>query len=318
MNLTRIKRVAQYVLRLIVLLLCTTQGVAISAVQAPRIVVLMSGASAPYEQTATAFQEHLRDRAANAVVEVHVLSNDAANQEQIVLALKQDDVGLIYTLGSRATRLAVKQRQDRPILATLILTDKDLQGAANATGIVLEQAPEVHFQWLRRFVPGSKRVGVLYNPKLNQEKVDRARRAAKSQGLELIAMEVQSPKELPYALKTLSRRVDVLWGIPDQVVLSPQTAKEVLLTSFRNRIPFVGLSENWVKAGALYALDCDYADLGMQSGDLAAKLMRGQRANKTRPVVPRKVVYSLNLKTAQRMKLDVPSSLVDGAQQVFR
>ena len=36
------------------------------------------------------------------------------------------------------------------------------------------------------------------------------------------------------------------------------------------------------------------------------------------PVPPRKVVYSLNLKTADHMRLDIPQSIIEGAQSVFR
>ena len=110
----------------------------------------------------------------------------------------------------------------------------------------------------------------------------------------------------------------MLWGLTDQLVLSPQTAQAILLFSFRNRIPFTGLSKSWVKAGALYALDRDYADIGAQCGEMALQILRGASTSSLPPARPRKLKYVVNLRTADRMKLKIPESLVDGADQVFR
>jgi putative ABC transport system substrate-binding protein len=177
---------------------------------------------------------------------------------------------------------------------------------------------ETQFQWLRNVLPQNRTVGVLFNPQENRRTIEEANRIAQSLGLLLIAVEVQTPQALPDALKSLAREADVLWGIPDQTVLSPQTAKPLLLFSFRNRIPFVGLSTPWVEAGALYALDRDYTDLGVQCGELALQILQGKPAKSLPPVSPRKIVYALNLKTAQYMKVDIPQALVAEARQVFQ
>jgi len=133
-----------------------------------------------------------------------------------------------------------------------------------------------------------------------------------------LTSEVETPQALPEALENLARRAEILWGITDQTVLSPQTAEPILLFSFRNRIPFTGLSTSWAKAGALYALDRDYNDIGLQCGEIAGKILQGTPINSIPPYPPRKVFYALNLKTADYMKLSIPETLVNGAQQVFR
>ena len=114
-----------------------------------------------------------------------------------------------------------------------------------------------------------------------------------------------------------TNRADVLWGLADQVVLNPKTVQSILLFSLRNRIPFVGLSSTWVKAGALYALDRDYGDIGAQCGELAVKVLQGAPPASLSPAGPRKVVYAINMKTARLLKLEIQDSLVQGAQAVF-
>src|SRR5262249_51808249 len=156
------------------------------------------------------------------------------------------------------------------------------------------------------------------NPRENQDKITEATKVARNLGLKLVAREVETPQALPDALDSLAKEADVLWGVTDQMVLSPQTAEPILLFSFRNRIPFTGLSTSWVQAGALYALDRDYSDLGTQCGEIALKVLQGTKASSLPPASPRKVTYALNLKTAQQMKVEIPQSLIDGAQQVFK
>ena len=101
-------------------------------------------------------------------------------------------------------------------------------------------------------------------------------------------------------------------------MLSPQTAKEVLLTSFRNRIPVIGASAPWVKSGALYALDWDYADMGAQNAAMALEVIKGTPINKIPVAEPRSVAYTLNLKTAEHMKLDMPAEISRGAKHVYQ
>src|SRR3989441_13041639 len=133
-------------------------------------------------------------------------------------------------------------------------------------------------------------------------------------GLNLFARKVESPKDLPDALDSLNNRADVLWGVADQIVLNPQTVKPILLFSLRNRIPFVGLSATWVKAGALYALDRDYDDIGRQLGEMAGKILQGAAPGALQPASPRKVVYCINRRAAQVFKPGLQDNVPQGGQ----
>ncbi len=282
-----------------------------------RIAVLVSQDADPYQEALAGFRRSLEQQGVNAALDVESLHGDATAVPAALQRARQERAGLIFTLGSLATQAAVREVRDIPIVAGLILNADDISKAANATCVVLEFPVETEFRWLQRLLPGQKNVGVLFNPAENQVRIDAAERTARTLGLSLQARKVESPRELPDALDSLANRADVLWGIADQVVLNPQTVKPILLFSLRNRIPFVGLSLNWVKAGALYALDRDYNDIGMQCGELAVKVLHGSPPASLPPVAPRKVVYSVNLKTARVLKLDIQNSVLHGAQSVI-
>lgn len=279
-----------------------------------RVLVLHSGEALPTEEVLAGFQEYLSDQGVQVELDIHSLKDD----EDFADATKNGEApSLVLALGSRAAQTAMDTVGDVPIVTGLILSGNDMKGHPNAAGVVLEFPLKTQFQWAHRMMPSVKKIGVLYNPKENQRRVDAAQKVAQREGLELILRPVASPRELPDALQSLSREVEALWGLPDRLVLSPQTAKNILLFSFRNRIPFIGLSTSWVKAGALYALHWDYRDLGAQCGELAIRSMRGTPLSGLSPARPRTVRYSLNLRTADHMKLKIPENLTRGAHQIY-
>ena len=98
---------------------------------------------------------------------------------------------------------------------------------------------------------------------------------------------VATPAMLPAALARLSSSADALLAVPDTTVYKRETVKALLLFSFRHKLPLIGLSEAWVQAGALYALDWDYRELGAFCGRLALRQLPGARVRSADPAAPR-------------------------------
>jgi putative ABC transport system substrate-binding protein len=139
---------------------------------------------------------------------------------------------------------------------------------------------------------------------------------ARRLGFELLAREIASPRDIPDALRGLANRADVLWGIADSVVLTPATAKTILSFSYQNRVPMVAPSESWVKAGALFALERDYEDVGRQCGELALQVLAGARPRSLGVQPPRRVTWVVNRRAARQLDLEVPDALLAGARLV--
>jgi putative ABC transport system substrate-binding protein len=169
-----------------------------------------------------------------------------------------------------------------------------------------EVSPELQATWLRRLHTQARRVGLLYDPDLSARQVAHLTAALQRVGLQAIPEPVRSPTALPAALTRLGKRADLILGLHDRTVFTPQTAKAILLFSFRARIPVIGLSDAWVKAGALYALEPDYEDLGRQCGLAALRLVGLPREL---PQQPARLVLSINLRTARHMRIDWPAEI---------
>ncbi len=283
-----------------------------------RIVVLNGQDLKPYQDVLAGLQQSLSKQGINLPVEVHALQGNPATAHDVFADIKKNGARLVVTLGSAATQAAVREVGHLPLMATMIVAADDIKPASNATAVLLEFPLDIQMQWIRRIVPAANSIGVLFNPKENQTKVNNALRIAKETGLTLVTQAVDTPRALPDALENLSRNVDALWGISDSIVMTPQTAEPILLSTLRNKIPLAGLSTSWVKAGALYALDRDYLDIGTQCGEVAGKILGGASPAALAPTFPRKVTYSVNLKTAGAMNLELPQDVVRGATQVFQ
>lgn len=274
-----------------------------------RAVLIVANANAePFTQIIAGFKNDL----ANHAKFVEVFSPTASS---VTAAIAQNKPALIFAVGEDATKLA-QQQNNVPIISTLVLNERLFKPDSN-TGVSLTYSLATQVQWLKKFLPEQSNIGVLFNSQENAETVQSLKRIIEQAGLKLKAIPVETPRQLPDALDQLSSNVEVLLAIPDSVALSSATVKEVMLATFRSRTPLVGLSENWVKSGALYALTWDYQDLGQQCAAQAQKILSGQTVKSIPPETPRKITYAINTKIAEHMNIAIPDGLLKKAKTTF-
>ncbi len=291
----------------------------VHAAAGAKIAVLVSSTEPPFEEALEGFQEQLSKQGLKPEYDIHHLKGDASQAEQIVQKMKKNGVKLIFTLGSIATNAAVRAQKTTtiPVVSCLVLHSETLIKTPGVTGVGLEFPLEVQFQWVKTILPDVTTLGVLYNPGENKARIEQAGHIASRMGLRLEAVEVRTPQDVPSALASLAKNADALWGLPDSLILSPQLAKHILLFAFRNNIPFIGPSDQWVKAGALYSLDWDYRDLGAQCGGMAFQIVHGTSPGRVHPAAPRKIQYSINMKTAEYLKLSIPEDILRKARNIY-
>lgn len=285
--------------------LCYVLSVSLSA-DAALVVTVVTKQNSVVEQTLSAIRTKLPELIPNTKV---VPADEASANQQPALVL---------TLGNKAVKIAQQQFPNEPILACLISDGKTLNAYPNASGIVMRHSIEQQLYWFERMLPNAKNIGILYSPKHNEQQVALIEKAAKQRGLQLVKVPVNSAQDLPSALKAIKRNADSILALVDPIVYSSKTARGVLLFSFRNKIPLIGLSKFWVKAGALYALDWDYQQLGEECAVEAAKLLVGQKNDKFQNSTANTSLYVINQRTVKAMKLTIDQSLIDGASFVFK
>ena len=183
----------------------------------------------------------------------------------------------------------------------------------NLTGASLDIPPHTQFEALRSIVPAARKLGVIYNPQETEAVVSQAKKAAKEIGLELIGAPVASGDKVPEALRSLEKSVDALWSVADGTAFSSGSMETFFLHTLRNKIPFMGLSPAFVKAGALMALSVDYQEVGAQCGGLATRVLGGEYPWTLPITTPQKLTLHINLKTAETIGLKIPTDRLKGA-----
>ena len=102
---------------------------------------------------------------------------------------------------------------------------------------------------------------------------------ARDEGLQLVAREVARPRRSLPALESLQDGIDALWIVPDETILAQAVVQQMLLFSYRRKIPVLGLSDRHAQMGALLSLSfASGEDIGRQAGESAKAVLGGKAA----------------------------------------
>lgn len=228
-------------------------------------------------------------------------------------------IDLILTVGTEATSEISRRISDIPIVFTMVLDpDNILTHRHDIVGASVNIPPETQLRMLKEVLPTVKNVGVIYDPNRNAEFVRNNELLAERLGLQIQSFPVESQKDIPKALQQLSKEADVLWGIVDNTVYNSQTAKFIIQDTVKKyRIPFIGISASYVKAGALYALVFDNRDIGRQSAELANRILAATPVSELRSTTPERIHLVLNLRTAELIGVEIPEKIIKMASTVY-
>lgn len=270
-----------------------------------------------YHEAVEGFVEELRARLQrDFTTVVYESAQDLLNARR---TLKGSPVNLILSVGTDATTEVAQMIDDIPVVFTMVLDPAPiLSDHPDLVGVAINIPLDIQFRMLQQILPAAKRIGILYDPVWNAELVQESIQATERLGLTIQAIPVASQKDIADALKQISQQADVLWGITDSTVYTSQTARFIIQdTAMKYKIPFIGPSESYVKAGALYALFINVKDIGRQSAELASQILSDPTGTQKRTVQPETVRLSLNLRTADLIGVKIPEYLVHRADVVY-
>ena len=192
-----------------------------------------------------------------------------------------------------------------------------LHALPGTAALVLAYSLEDQLQLIQKVIPSASRVGVVYSDDHSAQIVNQARSLIESYGLQLIDVRIDGPAELSRALNGLANRVDVLWGVPDMSLYTPATSQAILVIQFRQRVPFIGLNDTWVRGGAAMGPSFDPVALGEQCAQIAGELLDGTPIKEIGIRKPQIMPYAINLHSLEEMNVDITSSIINEARHVY-
>lgn len=260
---------------------------------AARIVVLQASDTLRLAKTLAALQ-----RQAGMPIDVVRLTNPSAEIWEAALA-KGERPAVVVALGPLASDFIVRVPAGPPVVHCLAGPDALRAGTPSLPS---EVPADTQASWLRKLVPAAKTVGLAFDPVTNTRRAEAIAASFSAAGYKTLMTPVAGPSAIPAALDQLASRADVLLALPDSTVYTRESARGILLQSFRRRTPVIGPNDAWVRMGALYALDWDYDEVGAACAQLALRELQGPRSAVTLPA-PLKPRVSVNLRSAAQFGL---------------
>jgi len=283
------------------LLLALALPLAASASDRLEVAVLKSDSLGPYASAVAGFSAQCR-----AEVAEYDLKEDAARAEKVIKELQAAKPALIFAIGPLAANAAKRAFEDVPIVFAMVPNwEKYGLEAKNVTGVALQRPVKTQLETLKTLAQGAKRVGVLYNPKYSKQVVETATDVAKSLGMQIVATKVETPEEVPAAVKGFAGKVDALWMLADRSVANPDAVQAIIAFALDSKIPVFALSEQQVRDGALVSLSPNYTAIGQQAGKVANRVLYDKVNPGTLVVAqPEGLDIAINLTTAKRIGVE--------------
>ena len=278
-----------------------------------RILVIQSRKLNPYNEALEGWKQFFEQESFPVQYNEYNLEEYANKESELISRIDEEPPRLIFAVGTEAALFSKNNFKDIPIVFAMVLdpvesgiVSSGRGSRENITGVSLKISIEAQFKKLKEVIPKIKVIGMLYDVKNMSRSKEEAQEAADRLKLTLAAKPIYSKTDVDKALAEIVKEADCLWAGVDTFIYNPQSAQHILLWTLRNKIPFMAFSSNYVNAGALLALECDYVDIGRQAAQMAIKILKGEELKSLGIETPRRTRVIINQKTAQLIGVDVP------------
>lgn len=306
---------------LFALILCCTTAPLAQAGEKVKIATVLSSSIKPYDESLQGFYAALDEK--DIVYERYEFFLDEKDGSEIISKLKELSPDIIHTVGTKATLAVKDQIKDIPLVFSMVLNPEasglieNMESpGGNISGASMDIPAYLQFEYMKKILPKIDTVGVIYSTAETGLVVADARKVAARMGLKLLGIEVNGPSDVTSAMKQLVGKVDFLWSVADSNVFTRETTRDILISTLRNKLPFMGLSPGFARAGALVALDADAGGIGREAADVAVSIFEGHRPGKIPVHVPHKVKLVINKNTVDLLGIDVSAEIYDLAEVV--
>jgi len=189
----------------------------------------------------------------------------------------------------------------------------------NATGLSTQAIDLAgkRLELLRQLVPGVRRLAILANIGYSASVIEMSevQAAARTLGLEVVALEIQRAEDITTAFMALNDRAEALYITSDPLLNS----NRVRIFALANiaRLPTIASIREFVEAGGLMSYGPNYPDLFRRAGDFVDKILRGVKPGDIPVEQPTKFDLVINVSIAKALGLTVPPSLIASADEVI-
>jgi putative ABC transport system substrate-binding protein len=257
----------------------------------------------------------------NAEGDMHV----AASIAKYFVSIKPDLIASITTPSSQAM-VGAAEGTDIPIVFFLVtdpvaagLVPSWTKAGPNVTGVSDWADVPTQIRYIKEIMPNIKTLGIIFNAGEVNSRVQRDEvvQFAPTIGLKVVEANAPATAEVYAAASSLIGRADAMWFPTDNTVFA--AIDSVLKVAEEQKIPAFGSAVGQVESGCAAGAGVDIKAIGREASLMAGKILRGEaKPSEISPMKTKVMIHAVNLPAAKRMGLNIPQSVIDKADIVFK
>jgi putative ABC transport system substrate-binding protein len=243
---------------------------------------------------------------------------------QIARKLVGDRPDVIVPISTPSAQAVVAATKDIPVVFTAV-TDPVGAGlvkalekpGGNVTGISDLSPLGQHLDLMKEFMPGLERLGVPYNPGEANAVVlvELLQKLAPERGITIVTAVANRSADVQAAARSLVGKVDAIYVPTDNTVVSALEA--IIAVGDQNDLPVFSGDTDSVERGALATVGFDYYQVGRQTGQVVARVLRGEKPGDIAVRQAEGTDLVVNARAAERFNLPIPPEIRDRASKIY-
>ena len=253
--------------------------------------------------------------------------NAEGDQSKVATMSKQlvsNDNDVLIGIATPSAQGLAAATKDKPIVMGAI-TDpvganlvKNLEKpGGNITGVSDRNPAKQQLELIKKLTPHVKTIGALYSSSEDNSKtqVEEFKKLAEEAGYKVEEYSVPSTNEIASTMNVMSGKVDAIWIPIDNTIAS---AFATVVSSNKDaKKPIYPSATAMVEEGGLASVVVDQHDLGVATGKMAAKILKGAKPEETPVEIFNKGKSVINKKNAKELGITVPEDALKEAGQVI-
>ncbi|MGN0414796.1 MAG: ABC transporter substrate-binding protein [Agathobacter sp.] len=214
---------------------------------------------------------------------------------------------------------------DIPVVYTAVsdpvaagLANEDGSNVGNVTGSSDVLPVEEQLKMIRALMPDARKIGILYTTSEANScsTIKEYQELAPKYDFEIVDTGINTPADIELAATDLVTKVDCLCNLTDNTVVN--ALQTVLDKANGAGIPVFGSEIEQVKAGCVASMGIDYYQLGIETGAMAAKILKGEASAKDTPYISAsKAELYVNTAAAEKINMTLDQDYISGAAETF-
>lgn len=199
-----------------------------------------------------------------------------------------------------------------PVAAGLV-DDLDNPGG-NITGVSDKTPVKAILELSQKLMPEAKTFGILFSSTEDNSKsqAEQAEAAAKELGYETKRYAVPSSNEIAQTVQVMSQEVDFIFVPNDNTIANAM--QTVAQEAEKTKTPVMTSVDTMVEEGGLATVGLNQYDIGVQTGKMAAEVLKGADPAKTPVYVFDKGETIINKEEAEKLGITIPDDVAKEAK----